>query len=334
MMMVVARVGGQAAGRQAGIRAGRSEQQRAAGSAGPGRRRRRNSARAQSGQRLARQTQLEGGCAASMHRAGRGQPTKCRTTRPTATHDAAPQRRRSQLSPVQAHGAPPLRCSVALVPLPSLLWLTLTIDIGPVTLAHRPSPCPCPCPCWLSGLGPSLLPSCSCVVDTPSNAIPALLARIRDMPSLGQPSSRLSCAHYRAHYPPSIPRLSPVCLFVCPSVCPSVYPLPPSTPTPKTTLQRLVMNTNHRLLDCHHARPPLCSLAVDLTLVLLHASTHAESAPPLRDTATVPARATIALLSPRPASLLKHAMLALRPVPPCPVLSRLLTLDTPSFDHT
>jgi hypothetical protein len=47
---------------------------------------------------------------------------------PTTTHDAAPQRRRSQLSPVQAHGAPPLRCSVALVPLPSLLWLALTMD--------------------------------------------------------------------------------------------------------------------------------------------------------------------------------------------------------------
>jgi hypothetical protein len=51
---------------------------------------------------------------------------------PSTTHDVAPQRRRNQLSPGQADGAPPLRCSVALLPLPSLLWLAvqvaLTID--------------------------------------------------------------------------------------------------------------------------------------------------------------------------------------------------------------
>jgi hypothetical protein len=217
---------------------------------------------------------------------------------PSTTHDAAPQRRRSQLSPVQAHGAPPLRCSVALLPLPFFvvargpvaLTIELTIDIDPVT----------------------------------RQAMPALLARIRDMPSLGQPPSRLSPV-LRPLSRPLSSVYPPVCLFVCHSACPSVYPLPPPTPTPKTTLQRLVINTNHRLLDCltaprtappllfgrrSHPRPPR-----------LHASTHAESAPPLRDTATVPARATIALLSPRPAlpSQTCHACSPPCPVLPCPV---------------
>jgi hypothetical protein len=232
MMMEVARVGGQAAGAgrqvlgRAGASSNKSSRRRRPG------RRRRNSARAQSGQRLARQTQVEGGCAASMHRAGRGQPTKCRTTRPTATLDdprrsatAASQptitRPGSWRAATALLGRPPPFAFFVVARGPVALTIELTIDIDPVT----------------------------------RQAMPALLARIRDMPSLGQPPSRLSPV-LRPLSRPLSSVYPPVCLFVCHSACPSVYPLPPPTPTPKTTLQRLVINTNHRLLDCTTHGPP------------------------------------------------------------------------------